>query len=1087
MRRLALFASDSDDDRRSDDAGVPGGDGEGLSSPLSQHGRPVQAERQPASAAGVPPLPSSKMTATRRNLSQLFGAAPPPPTSSATSGSATGRRPTAGADGAPAMESATVGGGAFFAPRFDRNDGGSGGGDAAVIAAATGDAATALITAEHAVVQVYRDSLYAGTCMVALCVPPRAAAPPSTGTAVAPPSLLPPSAAVRRHLEREQEQVGASAGAVTSGPVLLLLSSNRQVLCRIALDAAEPVVGQGTLRLRQDADQPQYLTFCEGGRAGARGCWWTCMFPHREHASRFLVAAYAVAQCAAALATRAGTSSSSSPAPSVVRIPPSGAARGAGAAGSASAASTLATVAAHVPATLYWQTWTLRRVNRQTPYWVPDTCVEAVPPTAPLTVAPGTDGALWDAVAAAVVGMCASEARLIFVTPEDTHTPQRRADRTQRTLDAPAVVYVTCERAVASPAPTPAPPPPPPRNSAAVVTPVSEPATATPDTLSTGALLQQLLLHSLQQQQQQVSAAAGSAGSTQQSWAGVERALEKVQVELGTIREKVDCLDIEARLQRNNAELERMMRRAVGLAPQAEVPIEDTLKDRDALLASVERYRQRYEEANTNYQRALEAMGRSSDRAQALEKDLHLQQELWTRQRKDEAEHARLRLVERDALHRGELERVGEERYAAGKSDGYADGYREGQRAALRGLDGRGNGAGDGDGSGGAAAAVVGWRATIVAKDREIVALQTAVHDAKVRHERDRRQLRAEIDVLSELNEKLQHLQASADVRVPEDTVQQQCKRVKRTLNAVYSRVEEQLLQLASAHQRVRPRAQASAVPPAGDAEEVEGVAAPVGQADHDDGEVDTTARVCVDDALAVVMQTIRAEAQAAVAGIRADDARRVAANAELRALTAARRGGHTPSAASPAPPRHDSGAAFVEDKRPDLEPPPLPPLPPVHTAASQDALAALAASLLPGVAQVTTDAARRGEPATEVDGALASSQPSSTPENCGAEDGMCTARPTLASVAVVGATPADPAPSAVAPRWSDLGARTPAVSDASASAGEPRSGAASPSPSASSTSPKPSRMATRLSPPAADALPRRSSSSLPSSDVDGR
>lgn len=1022
MKGRALFESDSSDDENTSLGR------HGFADPLdaARHAAPpadetrIRGNASTSFTAGAPrhgpeavPVPeSSRVTATRWNLSQLFGSAAPAITAAAAAGAAPAALnarssvPPLIADDASRLvderpsAAATVKR-SFFAPSFEYDPSTAGSrsrrtADAVADAAAEDSAAAALagadlLTAEHAIVQAYRNSVYSGTCMIALCVPTTAASASSSSGAAPPP---PPSVALQRHLEQQQQQQRPQGERAASAarPVLLLMSGHRQVLCRLALDdvfsspvscsngggGAEAGVTAASFQLRQDAAQPQYLVFYDAQRRGGgglhpartsggsadregsdgqggadEGCWWTCMFPDRHKASRFLVAAYTVAQYAAALAKRSGASTS--PVPSVRALPAHERT-----ATTSTRADEAATVQPNVAARLCWQAWGLRRVSRQTLYCVPSAeCAEAA--TSPRTVVPRGDGCgpLWDCVAEAVVGMRSGASRLVYAPagearlrhPAAGTSPGSAASATppgMPALDTPAVVYVTCADAVVpeggaaeSLPPQPQRLPPPPQAKAAPSPTAAAPAAATlgaADPLASTAVLQQLLLHTLQQQQpQQATAAAALVPGLDV----MERSLERVQLQLSSLYEKIDRLDIDTKLRHNNAELERVMRRVVGLAPQDEVAVEDTLKDRDALLASIERYRNKYEEANTNYQRALEAMGRLSDRAQALERDLHLQQDLSSRQHQEAAEQARLRLIERDARHRDELARISEERYAAGKSDGHAAGYREGRQATLLEVEGGGGVGGD--------AVTTEWRAKLMAKDQEVLALQTALQDARFHHERDRRQLRAEIDVWTELNEKLQHLQANADVRLPEETAQQQCKRVKRTLNAVYAQAEAELLRLP-------------AVPATTPAEGAEGQEAP-----H---------LVAVEDALAVLMTAIRAEAQTATAQIREDEARRVAGNAALRDRIAARRGEQAGTSAEArlrlawSSAGADAGAASVtaapstSSRGADVSaasrlrqttPPPLPP--PAHTAASHDALAAMEATLLPGVAQAASAA----------------------------------------------------------------------------------------------------------------------------------
>ncbi|KAG5509621.1 hypothetical protein JKF63_06326 [Porcisia hertigi] len=936
--------------------------------------------RSSTSAVQLPE--STKVTATRRNLSELFGASPVPLTAPVTArsqgqSSATQAAAAGGGERDASLESdkVTMNTAAFFAPRFDYNSSASMGAKrgAAALAAvmvATNEVAPGLITAEYAFVQAYRDTLYSGTS-------------------------APLSVASHRHPQYEKQEAGAASNAPASSPTLLLISSNRQVLCRVALDATDAVFSGESLRLRQDVAQPQYLTFDDDGHSsihggsssrkplGSRGsgCWWTCMFADRDMASRFLVSTYTVAQYAAVLAKITGATSASAPS---VRTLPAYSSAETDKAMSTVPNDTQCVARPDVPATIWWQTWALRRVSSQTLYYLPGTCLEAVPPSSPRSVA-ATDGAILGKAAAAVVGMRSGESRLVFLTPEDLRAwkPRSRADSglsdrldsdsIECDIDSPAVIYMTCVQVASSPINTPvsstpaavddlallhprAPSPPPPpaatvtESSVAVVAPqsaaVPSQVPGAVDTVATNALLQQLLLHFLQQPPPQPpsNAPAAHQGPPQEAWESMERTLNRVQARLSSLSEQIDHLDIEGALRRNNTELERVIRKVAGLAPQGDVAIEDALKDREALLASIERYRNRFEEANTNYQRALEAMGPLSDRAQALERDLHLQQDLWAKQRRDEAEQMRLRLVERDARHRDDLERVGEERYAAGRSEGHAEGYQEGRQATLLELEGNGT-------DGVAGSVVAQWRAKLMARDQEVSALQTALQEARLRHERDRAQLRAEIDVLSELKEKLEHLQANADVRVPEETVQQQCKRVKRILNAVYSKVEGELLQLSS-FQELRVRSCGSRpLPPGGEGMGIEEAREAV-DGGGSDGRV-----VAVDDVLAIVMEAIRSEAQAAVLQIRSIEAQRTAENAELRGLTASRQIGQHPTWTSYHDYRSSTPSAFSvgqgmerEGRGPVVEGSTVsnhasmtpPPVTPVRTAASQGALTAM-------------------------------------------------------------------------------------------------------------------------------------------------
>ncbi|KPI89659.1 hypothetical protein ABL78_1240 [Leptomonas seymouri] len=1068
MKRRTLFLSDSgvsDDDvflRRQDESGgsthrpnavlvdprftsavmteaaAPSAPTAGL---LSESQRP-----QPYSATNISDglLPqSSKVMATRHNLSQVFGeglsSAPKPSSTSsavpsAAAGAAAASRtsvdtaiPSALSSSSwPAPSAANIAE-TFFAPRFTYDGPNSSSTLSSRDFHHINESGTAgLTTVLQAVVQAYRDELYCNTCLLALCVPTSSAPANSgadnvTSSSSVMAQQLPPSAAARERLQRDsqQRQHASSSPSASPGPMLLLLSANRQVLCKVPLDQPEAVLEGGCFQLHQDREQPQYIAFLSaspsasgtGSRSNASPdpasttCWWTCMFPDRAKALLFLVATYTVAQYAAALTKRAGTFAAAVPTVRVLPRPPSSpfckkaggsrhAQRGVvhadekpSEAAAMSDDSAAPTVQAMVPTTVHWSTWALRRVSGTSPYCLPAECVDGAPPSSPRDVTPGS-GALRDGLEAALVGMRSGELRLVFMAAEETRvrhpeltspsftksapTPPSSPSARQRghhrddahtqvaelhMLDVPAVAFVMCVNAVSTTAPvvtgvvqSPAllssqpdhhqqqqlPSNPRPCLQTESTGPVS--TTAATAAAATSALLQQLLLNALQPPQQAHGAplpvtaappplASDASPPPSPKWDAMERSLDRVMLQLGSLYEKVDRLDIEGNLRRNNVELERAMKRVAGLAPQA-VAAEDTLKDRDALLASVERYRQQYEEASANYQRALEAMGRSMEKVQALERDLQVQQNLWTRQRHEAAEQTRLQLLERDVQHRAELERVAEERYTAGKSDGHAAGYHEGRQATLTAV----------DGEGGVSALMAEWKEKVMMRDQQIVALQALLQDAKHHHERDRRQLRAEIDVLTDLNEKLQHIQSNADVRMPEETAQQQCKRVKRTLNSVYAQVEAQLLMLPR-------RSQASG-----------------------NSEVGEACLVSIDDALAVIMTAIRSEAQSAVAQIRADAERRAKENGDVRALTLARQHTQRPTVAYAesavadlekeieyssgiGAPHRGSAAGATATSTTTITNTVKPPL--QHSASNSD-LAAVTASLLPEVVDVT-------------------------------------------------------------------------------------------------------------------------------------
>lgn len=826
LRRTPLFASDSDSD--SEIVSLAAGSPLPLGHDTFYKGA-EDAKRSTDEAdlsdpnTAMPPLGRQGVTEARQNLSSIFSAAKDPAPASTLSRGFTG-----------ALHGNGVSSVVVEAPSFQYS-GVSMSCTAVPSAAATTAAQTTSLWSSSQIlkrlpVQVYREQLCLGTCVAMIRAPS-------------------PSA--------ECEVV-----ATAMDPMLALMNDADQLLCQLPLNI-------GAFRLLQNPDEPQYLSLY-APLASAKAVadvnslrWWTLMCPDRSAAMEFLVAAYTVAQYASHIGHRSeGEESVTAPTAhtgfsAVCKLESSSQSRT-----DVTASLGSVVVQADVPATFWWRTWSLRHFQQFSPYFLPMEIVEEVAPEMPQTFVP-RDGTVMRGLEKGVLGMAKGESRLVFMTLADTqviHTPKNgrgSEGSLQRELDGPVVTHVTCVAPAAAfshrftiRSQNAAPPPPLPSPAAAQLHAAGSAVTCQTGTMavadSTTALLQQLvLLQSIQQGQRP------SLGGPQLDLQSLGQQMDRVLLQLASLNERVDRIDILGSLQKNNKEVEQAMKRVMGIAPQGDVPYEDAVKDRDGLLASVEHYRSKYEEANENYQRALEVMNRYSDRAKELEQDVRLQQECSEERLRDEAERWRLRLMSATSQHRSDLESVSVEQFTSGKAVGLEEGYRAGYQAALVAQN-------DGD-------APDKWKVRLLEKEKELVNTQAALQDSISQHDRDRLQLRAEIDVLSQLIESQNHQMRNSDIRIPEEAVQLQCKRLKRALNNVYTAVENKLYDLPESEMGAMPgEGKTSDQPP--------------------------RRRVAVDDVLAVVALAIRSEATVAVQSLKTEAEQRANSNEALRHLTNERR-----------------------------------------------------------------------------------------------------------------------------------------------------------------------------------------------------
>nr|CCC52878.1 conserved hypothetical protein [Trypanosoma vivax Y486] len=562
--------------------------------------------------------------------------------------------------------------------------------------------------------------------------------------------------------------------SVTTTPLIAIIDREKRPQCRIPID--------GNLQLLQNPSEPQYASLYDPNFGGH----WSLMFKGRRECTEFVAGTFTVFHSPR-------LDDNLTPLPFVEWDN-----------------GTAATPVAHQDGvsrgdviSISFTMWLLRRVSGTT-FFALGKIIEEVPPDAPreVTVA---DGSLMAGVEEALIGLRGGGAsRLVFVPPRMTRVLRGIGNPEVLPSDT-VVVHVSCHEVVrrvkgggnrvADKSVLPSP---------AVETDGGQgwvAATNTPAPTANAdnnALLQVLLLQTIQQQQQQQSnnaprASGGDGGVAAANQLGsIERSIERVQCQLATLYEKIDRLAIEEKIEKNNAAIERMVKKAVGKAPTNDVDAEDMMKDRDGLLATIERLKRRLEEETANYHRALEAISRHKDEVHGLQKDLLLQRETHEARVKQLEEQRRLRAVESEVQHQQAMERISEEKYREGREAGARAAREEMRQKQLSGLDG------DGEQE---------WRQRLFASEQRAVQLEAAMHEIEGRHIAERRQLQEHIDATEKMNAILKErlgtgaLGAGALEGVhltAAEAARQQCAVLRRAMKALMTNVQTQVCTIGS-------------------------------------------------------------------------------------------------------------------------------------------------------------------------------------------------------------------------------------------------------------------------------------------------
>ena len=357
------------------------------------------------------------------------------------------------------------------------------------------------------------------------------------------------------------------------------------------------------------------------------------------------------------------------------------------------------------------------------------------------------------------------------------------------------------------------------------VTPQPQPQQAVSTTaplIDQNTLVQTMLLQTLQMQQQLKEP------SKQSSGIDVERSIDRLHSQIASLYEKIDRMDIDGKLQKNNEAIERIVKKAVGKMPANDVDIEDMAKDRDQLLAKIEHLKQRVEESTDNYHKALEAMGRYKDEVVAIRNDLAIERETSAARLKELQERKRLEVVDMDVRHRQQLERTKEQSYNDGKDVGYREGYAAGK------LDATPLGALSSD----------ELAQKLHAKEQELVEAESRYQQLLSRTYQERRDFADQVESLNSLIRRLEH-RDDAKGRDSAELTNTMCKSFRRAMNSTYAAIEAQL----NATER------------------------------------DT---ILIDDALAIVLATIKGESRALLNEIKQEAALAAAVEKKSSASTAA-------------------------------------------------------------------------------------------------------------------------------------------------------------------------------------------------------
>lgn len=439
-----------------------------------------------------------------------------------------------------------------------------------------------------------------------------------------------------------------------------------------------------------------------------------------------------------------------------------------------------------------YQLWILTRVG-QTKAYTAGKVVEEVTMDAPKMVSVGTNEVMVG-IDEALIGMCQGDCRLTFLNPRKV-----RVSGIPNPEIGPGdsvVALITCMSVEKSSAASAmpgldsdeediAPTRRPKRGKSTNEKPLMltaheerpkapEPVaspTAAAPALDTNALLHTMLLNQLQQK----SAPAEATGSRD-----VERSIDRLHYQIQSLYEKMDRMDVASHLVKNNATLvgtiEKIVKKAVGKMPINDADEEDVAKDRSALLAKIEQLKGRIEDLTDSYHKALENLGKHKDETGALKNDLTIEREAAAQRYNELKERRRLELVDAEVKHRQVIDKLREERFEEGKAKGYKEGYGAGKLDAME-MAG--------------SSTSEEMKKMLHKKDADIVELESNLAQMEGRLHKERREHADQVDSLNRLIKRFEDKGISQNEDVFNDATTA-TKRIRRVMNGAYASIEAQ-------------------------------------------------------------------------------------------------------------------------------------------------------------------------------------------------------------------------------------------------------------------------------------------------------
>lgn len=314
------------------------------------------------------------------------------------------------------------------------------------------------------------------------------------------------------------------------------------------------------------------------------------------------------------------------------------------------------------------------------------------------------------------------------------------------------------------------------------------PAATAPGAIDQNTLIQTMLLQTLQMQQmskqQQQQQTAPNVSSNPAVSIDLERSIDRLHQQLYSVMDKLDRLDVDGKLAKNNQAIERMVKKAVGKMPVNDVDVEDMAKDKEQLLARVEQLKSKLEEMTANYHKALETMSQHKDITAGLKNDLAIERDTANAKVKELQERKRLELVDLEVKHRRELDRVRDATRQEALDEGYQKGFAAGRIDALH-MTG--------------SSSTDQLKAALHKKEQELVESESKYQQLLSQQYKERRESNDQIQNLNHLIKRLEARDGAKHTAL-QDNSSAMCKILRRAMNSTYASIETQFYHTEKEH-----------------------------------------------------------------------------------------------------------------------------------------------------------------------------------------------------------------------------------------------------------------------------------------------